>query len=68
MQKAMFQLLTVRQAAERIGCSTKTIYAAIQAGRIAGMRQYDRLLVSSDDIDLYAAQLGVRNGYRKREQ
>ena len=60
--------LTVKQAAEQLNVSTKTIYRAIQSGvlpvmRIGGGKD---IRIDADDFTLYRASLKSRKPYTRR--
>ena len=61
-------MLTVKQAAERIGCTPSNLYIAIRAARLRAVRRYGRWLIREADADRYAQTAGQGNGWRKRQK
>lgn len=47
------EYITIKQAAERIGCQRQNVYKAIRAGRLNAREVYDRLVVSVASVDEY---------------
>lgn len=61
-------LLTVQEAAARLGCSMSAVYLAVDQGRIPHVKVLGRIGLSPEDVDTYAARLGRPNGWVKRKQ
>jgi excisionase family DNA binding protein len=51
-------LLTVNDAAKRLGCHPKTIRRRIDAGLLPAVREQGRVMIRTDDLDRYIAHLG----------
>lgn len=61
-------LLTVQEAAARLGCSMSAVYLAVDQGRIPHQKVLGRIGLSLEDVDAYAARLGQPNGWVKRQR
>ena len=59
-------MLTVNEAAERLGITRAAVYIAIKDGRLRSEKKYGRVLVRERDVDSYAQTVGQRNGWVKR--
>lgn len=47
------ELLTIKQAAERLKISDKAVYYAVQTGKLTRHEQYGKVLVSTEEVDAY---------------
>ena len=68
MWKGAGMILTIKEAAARLGCTPSSLYLAVQQGRIAHVRVLGRIGVEEKEVVRYAASLGRRNGYARRER
>jgi excisionase family DNA binding protein len=56
-------LLTVNDVAKALGCSPKTVRRRIDASVLTAVREQDRVVIRTDDLDRYIARL-ERTGAR----
>jgi excisionase family DNA binding protein len=54
-------LLSVRDAAQRAGCSEQAIYNFVQNGRIAAVRIAGRLLIAESEADRFIREWPTKN-------
>lgn len=65
MQTAMSTRLTVPQAAAMTGLTRSALYRAIREERLPAHEVFGTIIVESAALREFAANAGVRNGYRK---
>lgn len=60
-------LLTVKEAAERLGCSEAAVYMAVKQERIPHVKVLGRIGLQEEDVVEYSKTLGQANGWIKRK-
>jgi excisionase family DNA binding protein len=60
------KLLTVKEAAEMLGCTPSSLYLAVEQGRLKHVRQLGRIGLRQHDVEAYGKQIGQANGWTKR--
>lgn len=61
-------LLTVKEAAERLGCSQAAVYMAVKQERIPHVKMLGRIGLREEDVEKYSETLGRANGWTKRKR
>jgi hypothetical protein len=61
-------LLSVKEASVLIGCTTASLYLAVQEGRIPTVRVIGRIGITTGDAIAYREKMGTANGWQKRKK
>ncbi|HZP81006.1 MAG TPA: helix-turn-helix domain-containing protein [Chthonomonadaceae bacterium] len=62
------KVLTVKEAAERLGCTPSSLYLAVQEGRLKHVRLLGRIGLREPDVQAYGRQMGRASGWARRIQ
>lgn len=63
MQVGDEEVLTINQAAERIGVSVQTIYSQIQRGKIEARRFGRQWMLTADEVRRYIEEIRGKQGF-----
>ncbi len=64
----MENLLSVKEAAALIGCTTSSLYLAVHENRIPSVRVLGKIGIRAENAETYREKMGTANGWQKRHE